>query len=87
MSQRYDVQPDVYCRQLALPTPISVSTKDGVLADVFQTIVAVAMNPSIALPTPFTNKYRKQLLSGALVASVSLTVLLAAFTLFRLYRK
>ncbi|KAH8825190.1 mitochondrial Rho 1 [Flagelloscypha sp. PMI_526] len=48
--QRHEVQPDVYCRRLGLQVPVAVSTKTGQLADVFQNIVEIAMNPSSAIP-------------------------------------
>ncbi|KAL9711007.1 ERMES complex Ca(2+)-binding regulatory GTPase gem1 [Leucoagaricus gongylophorus] len=44
--QRHEVQPDVYCRRLGLQVPVSVSVKDGQMADVFHTICRIAMNPS-----------------------------------------
>ena len=87
VSQRYEAQPDVYCRQLALPAPIFVSAKDGMLADLFQTIIAAAMDPSVALPIPFANKYRRQIITTAAVTGVSLAVLTAAILMYRLTRK
>ncbi|XP_006462756.1 hypothetical protein AGABI2DRAFT_224362 [Agaricus bisporus var. bisporus H97] len=48
--QRHEVQPDVYCRRLSLQVPVSVSVKDGQLADVFHTICRIAMNPNSAIP-------------------------------------
>ncbi|KAI9207509.1 P-loop containing nucleoside triphosphate hydrolase protein [Polychytrium aggregatum] len=48
--QRYEIQPDVYCRNLKLPVPISVSLKHGMTADIYSTLVGVAMDPAIAMP-------------------------------------
>lgn len=48
--QRHEVQPDVYCRRLKLQVPVSVSVKDGQMADVFHTICRIAMNPHSAIP-------------------------------------
>ncbi|KAF9454690.1 mitochondrial Rho 1 [Macrolepiota fuliginosa MF-IS2] len=48
--QRHEVQPDVYCRRLGLQVPVSVSVKDGQMADVFHTICRIAMNPHSAIP-------------------------------------
>ena len=87
VSQRYEVQPDVYCRQLALPAPVFVSAKDGVLADLFQTIVAAAMDPSMALPAPFADKYRRQIVAASGIAGASLVVLAASILVYRLTRK
>jgi len=87
VSQRYDVQPDVYCRQLSLPAPISVSARDGMLADLFQTIVAAAMNPAVALPANYVDKYRRPIVKGALIVGASMIVLIAALTAIRLAKK
>ncbi|KAJ3296229.1 ERMES complex Ca(2+)-binding regulatory GTPase gem1 [Borealophlyctis nickersoniae] len=43
--QRYEVQPDMYCRNLGLAVPISVSLKDNVTAELYQMLVGVAMDP------------------------------------------
>lgn len=43
--QRHEVQPDVYCRRLGLQVPVAVSVKEGELADLFQTIVSIAIKP------------------------------------------
>ncbi|KAI8904806.1 EF hand associated-domain-containing protein [Gorgonomyces haynaldii] len=45
VSQRFSVQPDVYCREMRLSVPISVSIKDRMTADIFHMLVRVAMNP------------------------------------------
>lgn len=93
VSQRYEVQPDVYCRQLGIPPPLFVSAKDGMLADLFPALVAAAMNPAIALPGQFADKYRRHLLSpttatAALVLSAATVFALSAVIfLFRSTRK
>ncbi|KAJ3082963.1 ERMES complex Ca(2+)-binding regulatory GTPase gem1, partial [Rhizoclosmatium hyalinum] len=43
--QKYEVQPDAYCRQEGLIVPVSVSVKDKMMADVFHRLVEVAMEP------------------------------------------
>lgn len=43
--QRHEVQPDVYCRRLNLRVPVAVSVKDGQLADVYNVICGIALNP------------------------------------------
>ncbi|TFK27715.1 mitochondrial Rho 1 [Coprinopsis marcescibilis] len=48
--QRHEVQPDVYCRRLGLQVPVAVSVKTGQTADVFHSIVSVALNPYSAIP-------------------------------------
>jgi len=48
--QRHEVQPDVYCRRLSLQVPVAVSVRTNQMADVFQAICNVAMNPLSALP-------------------------------------
>ncbi|KND04037.1 small GTP-binding protein domain [Spizellomyces punctatus DAOM BR117] len=48
--QRYDMQPDAYCRGLGLAVPISVSIKDNVTAELFGMLVGVAMEPGVAIP-------------------------------------
>jgi Ras family protein T1 len=45
--QRHEVQPDVYCRRLSLQVPVAVSVRTAQLADVFQVICNVAMNPYV----------------------------------------
>ncbi|KAJ3348389.1 ERMES complex Ca(2+)-binding regulatory GTPase gem1 [Entophlyctis luteolus] len=47
--QKYELQPDAYCRQEGLSVPISVSVKDNVMADVFHRFVEVGMEPPISL--------------------------------------
>lgn len=43
--QRFEVQPDVYCRNLGLPVPVSLSLKQHVTADIYRLLVGVAMDP------------------------------------------
>ena len=43
--QRYEKQPDMYCRDLGLAVPISVSIKENVTAELYQLLVGVAMEP------------------------------------------
>lgn len=57
------------------------------LADLFPTIIAAAISPAMALPIPFKDKYRRQIMTSALIAGASLTILFTAFAIFRLARK
>ncbi|KAG2178189.1 hypothetical protein INT43_003442 [Umbelopsis isabellina] len=50
VTQRYDIQPDVYCRNLELAVPLSVSAKEQQMADLYHILTGVAMNPAIATP-------------------------------------
>jgi len=45
VEQRYEEQPDKYCRNLGLSVPISTSLKTNTLSDVYNLIVGIAMNP------------------------------------------
>jgi len=49
LSNKYEVQPDVYCRKLGLAVPICVSVKSNEMADLYNLIAGVAMNPQIAI--------------------------------------
>ncbi|OUM64827.1 hypothetical protein PIROE2DRAFT_8287 [Piromyces sp. E2] len=49
VQQRYEVQPDAYCRNLGLAVPICVSVKSNEMADLYSLITGVAMNPHIAI--------------------------------------
>ncbi|GAA5985809.1 hypothetical protein JCM10908_007120 [Rhodotorula pacifica] len=48
--QRHEVQPDTYCRKLSIRVPLAVSVKRGELADLYHTIVRIAIRPLSALP-------------------------------------
>ncbi|CEQ42539.1 SPOSA6832_04359, partial [Sporobolomyces salmonicolor] len=49
MEQRHEVQPDTYCRKLSVRVPLAVSVKRGELADLFHTIVRIAIHPRVSL--------------------------------------
>jgi len=49
VQQRYEVQPDTYCRNLGLAVPICISVKSNEMADLYSLITGVAMNPHIAI--------------------------------------
>ena len=78
VQQRHEVQPDVYCRNLGVAAPISISVKARQMADLFNILTAVAMCPSIATPPGFldansgTLKLKRYLtamgIAGALIA-------------------
>ncbi|GAA5881664.1 hypothetical protein JCM3774_005712 [Rhodotorula dairenensis] len=48
--QRHEVQPDTYCRKLSIRVPLAVSVKRGELADLYHTVVRIAIHPLSALP-------------------------------------
>ncbi|GAA5875036.1 hypothetical protein JCM16303_004990 [Sporobolomyces ruberrimus] len=48
--QRHEVQPETYCRKLQIRVPVSVSVKRGELADLFHTIVRIAIHPMSSIP-------------------------------------
>ncbi|KAI5481376.1 hypothetical protein MNV49_004998 [Pseudohyphozyma bogoriensis] len=71
--QRHEVQPDTYCRKLSLPVPIAVSIKDGQTADLFHTIVRVAIHPLPSIPGGAdrnSNRLGTYLYNAAIVGSV-----------------
>lgn len=47
--QRHEVQPDTYCRKLSVRVPLAVSVKRGELADLFHTIVRIAIHPRVSV--------------------------------------
>lgn len=54
--QRHEVQPDVYCRKLGLSIPglgagpLNLSVRAGQLADCYNVVCAIALEPSGAVP-------------------------------------
>ncbi|KAI9489577.1 EF hand associated-domain-containing protein [Zychaea mexicana] len=56
VTQRYEVQPDVYCRNLGLAVPLSVSVKQHQMADLYHILTGIAMNPTIATPGSLKDK-------------------------------
>ncbi|GAA6063707.1 hypothetical protein JCM10212_004434 [Sporobolomyces blumeae] len=48
--QRHEVQPDTYCRKLSVRVPVAVSVRRGELADLFHTIVRIAIHPLSSIP-------------------------------------
>ncbi|GAA5916550.1 hypothetical protein JCM5296_005098 [Sporobolomyces johnsonii] len=48
--QRHEVQPETYCRKLSVRVPLAVSVKRGELADLFHTVVRIAIHPLSSLP-------------------------------------
>ncbi|KAJ3019599.1 ERMES complex Ca(2+)-binding regulatory GTPase gem1 [Thoreauomyces humboldtii] len=70
--QRYEVQPDAYCRGLGLAVPISLSIKDNVTAELYSLLVGVAMDPGVAIPGTGRSP------AGSIVRYVSYTAVAAA---------
>ncbi|CAG8461994.1 8997_t:CDS:10 [Acaulospora morrowiae] len=50
VQQRHEVQPDVYCRNLGLAVPLSVSVKNQQTADLWNLLTGVSINPAMATP-------------------------------------
>ncbi|KAF7727122.1 ERMES complex Ca(2+)-binding regulatory GTPase gem1 [Apophysomyces ossiformis] len=88
VTQRYEVQPDVYCRQLGLAVPLSVSVKEHQMADVYHILTGVAMNPTIATPGSTKDNKEEMWLSRhyvalSVVAGVVILTSLAGYKLLK----
>lgn len=86
--QRHEVQPDVYCRNLGLAAPISISVKSRQMADLFNILTAVAMCPSIATPPEYLDSNTgtlkmKRYLTAVGVAGAIIAVCLVGARLFK----
>ncbi|KAI8968398.1 EF hand associated-domain-containing protein [Mycotypha africana] len=85
VTQRYEVQPDIYCRNLGLAVPLSVSVKENQMADLYHILTGVAMNPAIATPGSLKEKDNKSYwttknyLTLSLVAGVVILTGLAGY--------
>ncbi|KAI9346397.1 P-loop containing nucleoside triphosphate hydrolase protein [Zopfochytrium polystomum] len=84
--QRYEVQPDTYCRNLGLLVPINVSVKENTLADLFHLLVEISINPSFALPgaklSSSSRTYRY-----ITITAVSAVVVVIAFMGYRIIHR
>ncbi|KAI8059637.1 EF hand associated-domain-containing protein [Gongronella butleri] len=88
VTQRYEVQPDVYCRQLKLAVPLSVSVKEQQMADLYHILTGVAMNPAIATPGSLKQKNEelwlpRQYITLSLVAGAVILTTLAGYKLLK----
>ncbi|KAI9271918.1 EF hand associated-domain-containing protein [Phascolomyces articulosus] len=88
VTQRYEVQPDVYCRNLGLAVPLSVSVKHHQMADLYHILTGVAMNPTIATPGSLKDKTEEAWVSRhyitiSLVAGAVVLTSLAAYKLLK----
>ncbi|EJT98761.1 mitochondrial Rho 1 [Dacryopinax primogenitus] len=82
--QRHEVQPDTYCRRLGLQVPVAVSARTGQIADLFQTICRIAMDPVHAIPGGDRSlTLASRLKYFAVVLGVATTVSAGAIFLFR----
>jgi len=85
------MQPNVYCKAASWLSPIYVSSKDGNLADIFPTLVGVAISPLSVMGTSGTGliagNYKKEIKIAAVVGAVSAAVLVASVVVYRLTRK
>ncbi|KAI8370546.1 EF hand associated-domain-containing protein [Radiomyces spectabilis] len=88
VTQRYEVQPDVYCRNIRLAVPLSVSVKEHQLADVYHILTGLAMNPAIATPGSLKDKsdeawLSKHYITLSVVAGVVILTGLAGYKLLK----
>ncbi|KAJ3021068.1 UNVERIFIED_CONTAM: ERMES complex Ca(2+)-binding regulatory GTPase gem1 [Siphonaria sp. JEL0065] len=86
--QKYEVQPDAYCRQEGLTVPVSVSVKDSMMADVFHRIVEVAMEPPMSLFRPgggfaLSSRVKRY----ATVSAISAAVAVVAYIGYRVFHR
>ncbi|RCI02512.1 ERMES complex Ca(2+)-binding regulatory GTPase gem1, partial [Rhizopus stolonifer] len=83
VTQRCEIQPDIYCRNLGLAVPLSVSVKENQMADLYHILTGVAMNPTIATPGSFEKSDKpwstKNYLTLSLVAGVVILTGLVGF--------
>ncbi|KAI7856736.1 EF hand associated-domain-containing protein [Circinella umbellata] len=89
VTQRYEVQPDVYCRNLGLAVPLSVSVKQHQMADLYHILTGVAMNPTIATPGSLKDKREEAWLSRHYVTMslVAGAVILTSFAAYKLLKQ
>ncbi|CAJ0823011.1 13734_t:CDS:10, partial [Entrophospora sp. SA101] len=90
VQQRNEIQPDVYCRSLGLAPPINVSVKKHYqVADLWNLLAGVAINPTIATPGLADSAHassriiKKYLTFTALMGAI----MGAAFLGYRLYHQ
>ncbi|KAI8093282.1 EF hand associated-domain-containing protein [Halteromyces radiatus] len=88
VTQRYEVQPDIYCRQLKLAVPLNVSVKEHQMADLYHILTGVAMNPSIATPGSLKQKNEeawlpRHYITLSLVAGAVILTSLAGYKLLK----
>ncbi|KAJ3071155.1 ERMES complex Ca(2+)-binding regulatory GTPase gem1 [Podochytrium sp. JEL0797] len=85
--QKFESQPDAYCRQNGLVVPVSVSVKDSMMADVFHRIVEVSMEPPMRMFSGgnfvLTNRVKRY----ATVSAISAAVVVVAYIGFRIFHK
>ncbi|ORY98533.1 EF hand associated-domain-containing protein [Syncephalastrum racemosum] len=89
VTQRYEVQPDVYCRNLGLAVPLSVSVQKQQMADLYQILAGVAMNPTIATPGLLKDK-AKDVWQPRHYMAMALTtgaVVLGGYAAYKLYKQ
>lgn len=86
--QRHEVQPDVYCRNLGLAAPISISVKSRQMADLFNILTAVAMCPSIATPPEYLDSNAGTLKMKRYLAAMGVAgaIIAVCFVGARLYK-
>ena len=48
------MQPDTYCQKLKLRVPVAISIKQGLVANLYQQIVNIAIHPSVSFSFPDT---------------------------------
>jgi mitochondrial Rho GTPase 1 len=76
----------VYCRNLGLAVPISVSIKESVTADLYNMLVGVAMDPSVAIAGTSSKSDQWSLKTWAALTGIGAVGVIAAALMVRLYR-
>ncbi|KAL0084779.1 EF hand associated-domain-containing protein [Phycomyces blakesleeanus] len=89
ITQRYEVQPDVYCRNIGLAVPRSVSVKNNQMAELYHILTSVAMNPSIAIPGSQKDKTKDMWPPKSYVVASVITgvVILTGFAGYKLLKQ
>ncbi|KAI9184516.1 ERMES complex Ca(2+)-binding regulatory GTPase gem1 [Blastocladiella emersonii ATCC 22665] len=87
VQQRFEVPPDVFCRNLGLDKPIHISVKDDIMADLYNVLAAVAMNPASAIPKGRPGKAEKSSLARYLALTAAVGAIAAVgFAGWRMYK-
>jgi hypothetical protein len=82
-AQRYDLQPAEYCKKLKLPAPMSVSAKNGTLANLYQLLVAVAFLPYN--PNKEQKRATSRRITSFLITAAGIAV--ASIVAYRFYKQ
>ncbi|KAI9592050.1 mitochondrial Rho 1 [Syncephalis fuscata] len=84
--QRFAVPPDVYCRQLGLSPPLSVSVMTQRTTDIFNTLTDIAMHPTDALPGSQGKRVRARLVTYAKAIGILSALAGVGVLIYHFYR-